>query len=71
MSWNSSLNMIVGLLHSRNVVTNVLKQTGHCDNCLKVHKWSVLKELRNFLHLFSGMTDLVSTRITSRSLHDT
>ena len=35
---------------------------------LKVHEWGVLEELNNFLQLFSGMTELVSTRITSLSL---
>ena len=42
--WNSSLNMIVSLLHLSAEATNVLKQTGHYDTCLKVNEWGILEE---------------------------
>jgi hypothetical protein len=36
--------------------------------CLKSHEWAEVKELRNFLQTFAGLTDLVSSSITSLSL---
>jgi hypothetical protein len=60
--------MIQSLLHLRTEVSNALKQTGHYSMCLGEYDWEVLNELKNFLHSFASMTDLVSTRITSLSL---
>jgi hAT family C-terminal dimerisation region len=66
--WNSSLHMINSLISLRPEVSNALKQTGHYDLCLKAHEWAELEELRNFLQTFDGLTDLVSSSITSLSL---
>lgn len=66
--WNSSLHMIDSLISLRPEVNNALKQTGHNDMCLKAHEWAEAEELRNFLQTFAGLTDLVSSSITSLSL---
>lgn len=68
ISWNSSLHMIDSLISLRPEVNNALKQTGHYDMCLKAHEWAEAEELRNFLQTFAGLTDLVSSSITSLSL---
>ena len=36
--------------------------------CLKAHEWAEIEELPNFLKTFAGLTDLVSSSITSLSL---
>jgi hypothetical protein len=66
--WNSSLEMIEGVLHMRAEITSALKSIGKYDQCLRVQDWALLEELAAFLKTFRGLTELVSTKTTSLSL---
>jgi len=66
--WNSSLEMIESLLHTRAEITSALKSVGKYDQCLRVQEWVLLEELAAFLKTFRGLTELVSTKTTSLSL---